>query len=93
MNPITPSLSSLGEAFGDFYRLYTFNKAIEYAASTPSRTFGATVLIYPFKSGVFRGLLTQAGRGTLVGVAANVVISELQALVNEYKASRAGDCQ
>src|SRR2546425_8415170 len=67
-NFITPGLSSTGPGLGSAYGAQRAIQAINYAASTPSRTFGTKFLIYPMKPSVFRNLLSKARRGTTIVV-------------------------
>ena len=92
-NPLTPSPSSAGEAAGAVYAATKYNQALNYAATTPSATFGTSYLVYPFKSSVFRGTLEASQSGAMVGWLASIDVSMLQALVTEYQAAKAGECQ
>ena len=92
-NPLTPSPSGAGAGAGAVYAATKFNQALNYAATTPSTTFGTPYLVYPLKSSVFRGMLTAAGRGAMVGWLVSVDIAMGQALVTEYNSAKAGECQ
>ena len=92
-NPFTPGASSAGEAAGSVYAAVKFNQALNYAATTPSATFGTPYLVYRLKSSVFRGLVKAGGRGAAVGVLFSADVGLAQALYTEYKAAGAGECQ
>jgi len=93
LNPFSPDLSSAGEAAGAFYTLSKYNQAVQYAASTPSRTFGTQFLVQPYKSSVYRGLLKQSGRGALAGFLFSVDTSLSEGLYDEIQAMKQGRCQ
>jgi len=78
---------------GSTYSVIKFNQALQYAASTPSQTFGTPFLVYPLKSSVFRSLLKASTRGLWVGLTAQADIAGAQALYTEIQAARAGECQ
>jgi RHS repeat-associated protein len=96
MKPIAPG-PGLGTGFGSIadqmYDIFTWNKAMDYATNTPSRTFGTSSLMYPQKSSVFRSLVNQASKGFWVGLLTDVVIAEFRAGWTEWQAIRAGQCQ
>src|SRR3954467_1547772 len=62
MNPFSPSpqAPTPGEIITTTYASYKYNQAIRYAATTASRTFGTTFLVYPNKSSTFRSILNSA---------------------------------
>ena len=93
LNPFTPGLSTLAEGSAGIAGRMTFNQALKYGATTASKTFGTSFLIYPFKSSVFRGLLSRAGILAEAGPLAGLVVAEMQAIVTEWQASRSGACQ
>ena len=62
INPLPPSLSTVGDLAGQAGTFYWFQRAVQHAATTPSRTFGTPFLMYPNKSSVFRSLLSKSGR-------------------------------
>jgi hypothetical protein len=82
-----------GTIAGGGYALNLFNEALEYAETTPSKTFGTPHLVYPYKSSVFRSLLRQASKGFWVGLLTDVILAEAKALWVEYQAVRQGTCQ
>jgi RHS repeat-associated protein len=92
-NPLTPGPSSAGEVAGAAYATTKFNQALNYAATSPSATFGTSFLVYPFKSSVFRGMLEASQSGAMVGWLASIDVSMFQALVTEYQAAKSGECQ
>ena len=83
LNPFTPSLSSPGEPAGTFYGALKFNQGLRYAATTASKTFGTTHLVYPYKSSVFRGLITDSQKVGKVSMLSSLVLAGM----------RAGHCQ
>ena len=93
LNPFTPSLSSLGEPAGTFYGALKFNQGLRYAATTASKTFGTTHLVYPYKSSVFRGLIKDSQKVGKVSMLGSLVLAEGQALWDEVQRMRAGHCQ
>ncbi|MFN8006849.1 MAG: RHS repeat-associated core domain-containing protein [Terriglobia bacterium] len=91
MNKITGIPAGVGgEASAVFYGGLTFNRALQYALTTPSRTFGTDFLIYPYKSSVFRNMLKGS---ILVGWLAQLDIAAFQALIDEYEAALSGKCE
>lgn len=91
--PFLPGLSSASEeAFGVTSRA-VYNRALTYAATTSSKTFGTSFLKYPFNSSVFRGLLAESAGLANAAPMAGVVTAEGQALYNEIQTMRQGACQ
>lgn len=91
--PFLPGLSNASEeGFGVASRV-AYNRALSYAATTPSQTFGTSFLRYPFKSSVFRGLLSKAGSLAEAAPMAGVVTAEGQALYSEVQSMKQGSCQ
>ena len=93
LNPFTPSPSTVAEGATEVAGRMTFNHALIYAATRSSKTFGTSFLIYPFKSSVFRGLLTRAGFLAEAAPIAGLITAEMQALFTEAQASAQGACQ
>lgn len=93
LNPLSPDVSGTGEAVGAYYALSKYNQAIQYAASTRSRTFGTSFLRYPFKSSTFRSLLKQSGKGASVGLLTMSDVSLFEGLLDEIDAMKHGACQ
>ncbi len=93
LNPVSPSLASLGEGVGAFYGALKLNQALKYALTTPSRTFGTSHLIYANKSSVFRGLLKEAGTTAKASIWGSIVLAEGQAFWDEIQTMRGGGCQ
>jgi hypothetical protein len=93
LNPFQPGLGDVvAGGFGTASAL-KYNQALNYAATTASRTFGTPNLLYPFKSSTFRGLLNQS---KVLGKAAGWAGLDAtlgQALYNEILAMRKGQCQ
>ena len=91
--PFLPGLSNASEeGFGAASRV-AYNRALSYAASTPSKTFGTSFLRYPFKSSVFRGILSKSAALADAAPMAGVVAAEGQALYNEVQSMKQGACQ
>jgi hypothetical protein len=91
--PFLPGLSNVSEeGFGVASRV-AYNRAFSYAASTSSKTFGTSFLRYPFKSSVFRGLLSKSASLAEAAPIAGVVTAEGQALYNEVQSMKQGACQ
>jgi RHS repeat-associated protein len=93
INPLPPSLSTVGDLAGQAGTFYWFQRAIQHAATTPSRTFGTPFLMYPNKSSVFRSLLSKSGRASVAGALFSLDIGIFQALVTEFDDLRNGRCQ
>jgi hypothetical protein len=88
-----PGLSNVSEeGFGVASRA-AYNRALSYAASAPSKTFGTVFLRYPFKSSVFRGILSKSASLAEAAPMAGVVTAEAQALHNEVQSIKQGTCQ
>jgi hypothetical protein len=91
--PFLPGLSNASEeGFGVASRV-AYNRALSYAANTPSQTFGTSFLRYPFKSSVFRGLLSKSAALADAAPIAGVVTAEGQALYSEVQSMKQGACQ
>ena len=91
--PFPPSAAGIaGAAASSVYARSTFNQALKYAASRLNY-LGGQGLIYPLRSGVYRGMLRAAGRGASVGLLVTLDISMVQALATEWEAAKAGQCQ
>jgi RHS repeat-associated protein len=91
--PSLPGLSNVSEeGFGIASRV-AYNRALSYAANTPSKTFGTSFLRYPFKSSVFRGLLSTSAILAEAAPMASIVTAEGQALFDEVQSMRQGACQ
>jgi RHS repeat-associated protein len=93
LNPFQPGLGDIvAGGFGVAGSL-TYNNALRYAATTPSRIFGTSNLVYPLKSSAFRGLLQ---RSQILAKAAGWVGLDValgQAFISEIQASNSGECQ
>ena len=63
-----------------FYGALKFNQGLRYAATTASKTFGTTHLVYPYKSSVFRGLIKDSQKVGKVSMLGSLVLAEGQAL-------------
>lgn len=91
--PFLPGLSNVSEeGFGVASRV-AYNRALSYAANTPSKTLGTSFLRYPFKSSVFRGILSKSAALADAAPMAGLVTAEGQALYNEVQPMKQGACQ
>jgi hypothetical protein len=70
-----------------------YNRALSYAANTSSKTFDTSFVRYPFKSSVFRGLLSQSASLAEAAPMAGVVTAEGQALYDEVQSMKQRACQ
>jgi uncharacterized protein RhaS with RHS repeats len=93
LNPLSAGPGAAGEAAGSVYAAVKFNQALNYAATTPSATFGTPFLVYPQNSSVYRGLMEESASGAAAGAVGSVDISLFQALVTEYNAAKVGGCE
>jgi len=91
--PFLPSLSNVSEEGLGVASRVAYNRALSYAASTPSKAFGTSFLRYPFKSSVFRGLLSKSASLAEAAPMAGVVTAETQALSSEVQSMKQGACQ
>jgi RHS repeat-associated protein len=92
LSPLPPSASSLAEPAANFTSALKFNSALAYAASQPN-VLGGAGLLYPFKSSVFRGMLSTSLELLDTVPVLQLVAAEGQALYTEGATAWAGQCQ
>jgi hypothetical protein len=96
LNPFspTPQAPTPGQIVTKTYSAYQFQQALQYAAKTPSKTFGTPFLVYPNKSGTFRSILNSATKvGFWDELLGNADLAMFQALISEVETMRSGSCQ
>jgi hypothetical protein len=92
LNPFSAGPGPAAEAAGTVYTAVKFNQALNYAATTPSATFGTPFLVYPQNSNVYRGLMEESASGAAVGALGSADLAMFEALVAEYNAAKVGGC-
>jgi hypothetical protein len=86
-------LPAATQAASDSASISYYNQALQYAATTASKTFGTSFLVYANKSSVFRGLMNSSAIWAKFSFWGSLVANEGIALANEWKSMQAGECQ
>jgi RHS repeat-associated protein len=73
-------LESVGPGASGFYSYLAW----KHAATTPSKAFGTSFLVYPARSSVFRGYMRSAGRAGAAGILLTIDVSLISCLCDEW---------
>jgi len=91
LNPFSPSLSSAGEATAAVLAASKYNAAVQYAASAPNY-LGGTGLLYPMKSSVVRGMISDANATAAAGPLLAADLALAQGFGTEMHSMATGGC-
>jgi hypothetical protein len=93
LNPFMPGASDAAQQGFTAASWAAFNQALNYAATTHSIRPASPVLVYPFKSSIFRGILSKSAKFADAGYWGAIITAELQGLWAEIQAVAQAECQ